>query len=260
MLNEVQADLNTRDYIETVSRCVTGIAGDSLLGLYATGSIAFDDYESTRSDVDLLGVVHGSLTSHQREALRRDLAHDQLPCPAKGPEIGLVSVSMAASPPRRPHVQFAMATGHTWHLAVGGQEEDAESILHFAICRAAGLPLIGPPAESVFGSVPREWVLEELDAMLKWHTTEIMDPYHDPLGQFSTLNACRAWCYAETGRFCSKSAGGQWLLQRDPDRVLISTALANRAGRCQSAADGQAILAFLAEARAILRGSDAGSR
>ena len=173
------------------------------------------------------------------------LEHGRFPCPAHGLDFSLVTADVAASPPRKPPYEFAMSTGHTWRCEVQDGDEDGEFVLHFAICRQAGVPLLGPVPQEAFGAVRRDWLLEELEGNLRWHGKHIFDLYHDPLGQFSTLNACRAWYFVEHDAFCSKTEGGLWVLSQNPDHSLVAAALANRSGETNDTPERRQIEEFL---------------
>jgi len=248
----LKTDTEVTAYLDTVSSILTHVTGNSVLALYATGSLAFDDFARSRSDIDLLGVTRRPLRKSQIEMIQRELDDNRLPCPAKGLDFALLTVEVAASPARVPRVDFAMSTGHTWKLEIECGEEDGEFVLHCAICRQSAFPLIGPAPESVFGPMPRQWVLEELDTVLHWHADMALHPYHDPLGQFSILNACRAWYFVEHNCFCSKTEGGRWLLSRDPTHELVQTALGNRSGRTSRSPERRAIQSFLQQVRDIV--------
>lgn len=111
-----------------------------------------------------------------------------------------------------------------------GRPGDPDLVLHYAICRAAGLLVGGDPRpREVFGSVPRRIVLERLVDELAWAVE------HAP-SEYVVLNACRAWRYAQEGDLVSKVDGGRWALEqplRPSYAPLISAAL----GRQTAASD-----------------------
>lgn len=253
MPNPMKTDAETSVYLDAVATVLTRVLGDSLVAVYASGSLAFDDFERERSDIDLLAVARTPLNAHQRHGIREALEHRRLPCPAKGLDLALVTSAVAVSPPRRPRFDLALSTGHTWRFEVEDDQDSGELVLHLAICRQAGVPLLGPASAPIIGPVPRQWVLEELDAVLLWHAARIFDAYHDPLGQFSTLNACRAWYFAVNDRFCSKATGGEWVLARNPENEVVAAALDNRSGRATRQPDQRAVEQFLGDVRGRLR-------
>ncbi|MFC1735725.1 aminoglycoside adenylyltransferase domain-containing protein [Candidatus Hydrogenedentota bacterium] len=117
---------------------------------------------------------------------------------------------------------------------------------------AFALPLCGPPPGEVFGAVPRDWLLDELAENLHWHERHIFDPYHDRLGQFTTLNACRAWYFVECNVFCSKTDGGRWVLSRNPELSLVAAALANRVAAARETPEREEIEALLQQVCGII--------
>jgi streptomycin 3"-adenylyltransferase len=222
----MKCDSQTTAYLDDIKATLRRIAKGNLLGLYATGSLGFGDYVRGRSDIDLLGVLRQPLAGETKCELKEQLAHDRLSCPAHGLDFAMVVADVAAFPSRRPLRDFGISTGHTWKTETSDGEE--EDLLHFAICRQCAIALEGPAPREVFGSVPQDWLLEEMSAGLRWHAGKIFDSYHDPLGQFSTLNACRAMYFMEHKVFCSKTDGGRWVLSREPDNRVVAVALANR--------------------------------
>ena len=82
----------------------------------------------------------------------------------------LTKAEAARPDARSPRFQLHLTTsGHAGMLrAVDGRdrEGDRDLIVHFAVCRAAGVALIGPPAEGALASIAdpvlRQAILDEV--------------------------------------------------------------------------------------------------
>jgi Domain of unknown function (DUF4111) len=130
-----------------------------------------------------------------------------------------------------------------------------ELLVTFATKRATGHTLFGPRPEELFTPVPRDWLTRALIGILEWHQAKVLDPFHDHQGPYSILNACRAWRSAEQGICCSKTEGGDWVLARQPDNVLVRNALDMRASKNAQASTVEEVSAFLKIVKAKCRES-----
>ncbi|QYK52917.1 MAG: DUF4111 domain-containing protein [Fimbriimonadaceae bacterium] len=149
----------------------------------------------------------------------------------KGIELCLVKPSEFKVPKRVPTYEFGISIGGSWRTEEHGPGEDSELLIHFEIARQHGIDLFNSlqlVPEGVFSPIPKEWILEELRKGIEWHLTKLGDHYHDPFGRNSTLNACRALRFKQTGDLVSKSQGGEWYLQAFPENDLVKIALDNR--------------------------------
>lgn len=80
---------------------------------------------------------------------------------------------------------------------------DPDLAAHFTVARAVGLTLWGPPAESMFGPVPRA---AYLDSIRQDVGTACSDIRRTPAS--TTLNLCRTLAFAQEGLVLSKEQGG----------------------------------------------------
>ena len=88
---------------------------------------------------------------------------------------------------------------------------DPDLAAHFTVARAVGLTLWGPPAESMFGPVPRA---AYLDSIRQDVGTACSDILRTPAS--TTLNLCRTLAFAQEGLVLSKEQGGLWAACRLP--------------------------------------------
>jgi hypothetical protein len=227
-------------YPAAVAAGLTRVLGPALVGLYLHGSGALGGWSAERSDVDLLGVVARPLDRPAKRAISARLHHPSLTCPAPaGLELSLVTAAVAADPPRRPPFELHLATGPSPQTHLGGPAAaDPDLLLHFAVCRRAGVAVAGPDPVEVFTEPPRDWLLERALAELRWAIRH---------GGFAhrVLTACRAWRYLEDDVLSSKVDAGRWARLRlagEPEEVppgagaLVDAAVAAQLGHAPAPA------------------------
>ena len=119
--------------------------------------------------------------------------------------------------------------------------------MHYAVSRAAGISVYGPPPLEVFGEVPRATILDYLDGELRWGLEHAPEAY-------AVLNACRAQVYLTDGRIVSKVAGAGIVRERGsgPDEVIAS-ALAQHRGEVAARRPGPDATEFALTVAAGLR-------
>jgi hypothetical protein len=215
-------------YLNDVTRICREILQDNLVGIYAQGSIALDDFQDGLSDFDLMTVVKRPLPVEQSRQLAEALDHSRTPVPAEGMEMVVVTERAARKLKPCPRYEMWMYTGAEWpevELELG--KYDCELLIFYSIVLQCGKTLFGPPPTEVFSKPPREWVLKTMAEVLEFYMERQMDSWWDPMGRNSVLNACRTWRYAETGSFSSKGLGGEWVLSREHWQPVLD-ALQNR--------------------------------
>lgn len=217
----------TRSYGAAVAHELAVVRGAQLLGVYLHGSAVLGGWRSAVSDVDLLVLLNHGVTASTVQALATAAASTIERCPGTGLELSFVTRQSAASP-RAPWPFVAHVAGSPTGpptVVLGDQREgDPDLRLHYAVTRAAGVALLGPPAVEVVGLIPRSTVLAAMAEELSWGLQHASMHY-------TLLNACRAVAYAVDGRLISKLAGGQWALQRQTGPVeRIERALAAQVG------------------------------
>jgi Domain of unknown function (DUF4111) len=210
-------------YALKVASATAAASGSQLAGVYLHGSAVLGGFDARRSDVDILAVCDGPMTSAQQRAVADALSEQRLSCPGHGLEFSMVTLQVAQHPVAEPAFELHLTTAPEDTKVIDGHQcgGDPDLVLHFAVCRRAGR-LIGPglPAAEVFGPVPGDLVVAQLAAELRWGAEHTPDEY-------AVLNACRAWRFAVDGALVSKIDGGQWALGRTlgPEQELIKIAL-----------------------------------
>lgn len=222
-------DADLEAYLAMLVRALRDVLQHGLVGLYLVGSTAQDD-RVLNSDIDILGVVSSPLSKAQKSRLARRLDHARMPVPASGLDLLLVQLESTTTPAARPAHEFWFFTGAGRPTEIEMEGSTSEHLIVFEACRAYGRSLIGPSASEVFAPLETSNVVRALRDLLAWHKLHLLDRFHDPHGDNSVLNACRVWHYIEEGALCSKSAGGQWALAREPSNAVVRTSLRNRQG------------------------------
>ena len=233
-----------KEYTNQLAQKLQETLGDNLIGLYQTGSSSLDDFQSS-SDLDVIGVVSEEMKDGEKDTLMEILDHKNFPCPAKGLDLVIVTEQSVKNPVEEPYYDFRFSTGGSWEVETEIEGKAKEMLILFELCRRNGVCLFGEKPESLFDPVNRSHLIEALIDGLEWHQTEILDPFHDPYGQYSVLNACRALAFVRTDQFLSKTKGAEWFLENEPDNQLVRNALKIRKGQKKDCPDKQEIDAFL---------------
>ena len=220
-------DPDADTYLGRLAVAAERILGPRLVGVYVANSGARRDYLPGRSDLDVEVVVTETLDAITKEALFEAFRHRSLPCPAPRLELVVYRRDVVAAPGPRPSWELNLNTGTAIPDHVSTDPADDPShwfVLDLAAAAERAVTVVGPPASSVFGAVPRPVVLDALSASREWHAE------HDAAAPNRVLNDCRAWRYVETGSWSSKSGAATWAMDRDPDRELLREAADRRAG------------------------------
>lgn len=196
------------DYLAELTRRLSDVLGDELLGVYAGGSYSLGAYEPGRSDIDVTSVVAGALPPASKRAIVERLRHEALACPARGLELVVYPLATARSGGGEPGFELNLNTGATMPFRVDEQPGEIEGFwfaIDRAILRAHGVPLTGPPAAGLFAPIPLATLIPLLQASIRWHRDSDV-----PLGADTVLNTCRALRFATEGRWSSKREAGTW--------------------------------------------------
>lgn len=236
--------------------CAAGLAaelaallGGGLAGGYLHGSAVLGGWTASRSDVDVLVVLADGLGAGAIEAAGAVLLAVAAQAPGRGLECSAVTASAAAAPgPPWPFLlHVGQEDGRARLIRGQGHPGDPDLLMHYAVVRAAGAAVAGPPPAALIGPVPRPLILEYLAGELEWGLA------HGP-ESYAVLNACRALVYLRTGEIVSKVAGGLAARSRGwgPDGLLAS-ALAQQLGRDPERPPGREAAAFVPRVAAELK-------
>jgi Domain of unknown function (DUF4111) len=237
-------------YLAEVVRVLRTHLGERLVGAYLHGSAVLGGWHPERSDVDVLAVCAAPVDASATDDLAAALSVSSLPCPVEsGLELGLVTAASAASPCAEPPFELDLTTS-----AAAGDKPTlghdrpghADYLMHFAVCRAHGRALAGPPPDEVFGEAPAALLDAAFAGELRWGAANASPTYR-------VLNACRAWRFAAEGALVSKIAGGEWALGRGEGDEAIRAALAHQRGGPARTIDPALVAGIEARATAELR-------
>ena len=212
-------------------RFVAGLGrslGGSLVGAYAGGSIALDDFVPGRSDADVSAVTQRDLTNAEREELAEWVVSTSLEISARGIEFVLYSLRDLDSMPAQTLFQVNVNAGRRMatHIATDAAgEPDFWFPLDIAILRQKGLALAGPASAAVFPELPRTRLLAALVRATEWYGASGDAPS-------AVLAACRALRYSRTDTWVSKSSAGEWARRKLPrHQRTVDLALAAHHGK-----------------------------
>jgi Domain of unknown function (DUF4111) len=239
-------------YVAEIVSVLRAHLGERLVGAYLHGSAVLGGWHAERSDIDVLAVCAAPLEPDTVEELAAALSVRSLPCPVeRGLEFGLVTAASAASPCAKPQFELDLTTS----AAAGdsptlGHDRSghADYLMHFAVCRARGRALAGPPPDEVFARAPTELLDAVFAGELRWGAANASPAYR-------VLNACRAWRFAAERTLVSKVDGGEWAIGRGEGDDAIRAALAHQRGGLMRAIDPALVTGIEARATAELAGA-----
>ncbi len=229
-------------YFEELTRRLLDLIGAPLVGVYLSGSAAFDAMIPGRSDLDVIGVI-GPCPESRVRAVAVACSHRSLPCPARKLELVLYPSAAVGSTP--PTLDWAL------NLNSGAGEErvsfDPRSeprhwfVLDVAIARDHARALVGPPAAEAFAPLERSRVVDAVRVSIAWHRE------HESSSPSAVLNACRGWAWATTGEWLSKPDAARWVADRSEHQGLVRLALAIHRGETRATLRPASVDAFATE-------------
>ena len=217
-----------------LDRQVRSVVGGRLVATILHGSAALGGFVPDRSDVDVLMLIEPpDISAKVLQVLAEQIHVAADGCPGVGLELSLVSTATAARPdppwPFLLHVATQVVDAKTV-LGID-HEGDPDLLMHFAVCRAAGIAVTGPPPDHLIGEIGRDQIFGYLRSELAW-----AGQHADPT--YGVLNACRAWQFAVTGELVSKLDGASWALRVGGPVPTISSAVAAQAGTARDTETG----------------------
>lgn len=217
--------------LEELLTAVQSILGPQFIGLYLYGSLALDDFNPNRSDIDFVVVASDELTDGTVEALA-DM-HAQIAASDSRWAIELEGAYIPLAAIRRhdpaqaqhPHID----RGHHEQLRV--KQLASDWVIQRYVLREHGLTLAGPPIRTLIDPIsPGDLRRATLDILQTWWRPMLTDPkYLDSAGYrvYAVLTMCRMLYTLRLGDVGSKSAGVQWALEVVDGRFSPLIELAN---------------------------------
>jgi streptomycin 3"-adenylyltransferase len=238
-----------RAYAAEVTAELDTVLGGALAGAYLHGSAVLGGWTAERSDVDILFVAADDLSAAAAARASHALIRAADGCPGHGGlESSVVTAGAAARP--GPPWPFVLHVGirDGRQVLYSGQESagDADLLMHYAVCRAAGLTLTGPPPQDAIGVVDRPVILRYLADELAWGLANAPSSY-------AVLNACRGLVYLRHGKLVGKVAGGRAALEdRSGPADVVRQALEQQLARVPERTPGPDAVAFVEQVAATL--------
>jgi hypothetical protein len=226
-----------------------------LQAAYLHGSAALGGWVPGRSDVDMLFVAADGVSSAAVKRMGEVLCEGAGGCPGRELECSVVTVAQARHPaPPWPFVLHVTAgPGKPGRAVRPGRRSlgDPDLLMHYAVCRAAGWPVCGPPPQDLIGVVPRRAILDYFAGELGWGIEHAPEAY-------AVLNACRALIYLTDHKILSKIAGGEAALSRGTGPAeVIERALAQQRGSEPDQPPASDAVSFVLATAAMLRSATA---
>jgi Domain of unknown function (DUF4111)/Nucleotidyltransferase domain len=227
-------------------------AGDQVLAVYLHGSAALGGWVRGRSDVDVLIVTADVTDDASADSMVQAVVAAGLVCQEPGLETSIVTASAARQPgPPWPFLRHVVAGPAGPARVVGPGEAaagDRDLLMHYAVCHAAGLRVLGRPPTELIGPIPRGEILAYLADELAWGLASATESY-------AVLNACRAHAYWSDGAIIAKIAGGETALRRGTGPAnVITRALAQQRGEQSDRRPAPDAIEFVQATAALLRG------
>jgi len=229
----------------------------ALTGAYLHGSAALGGWTAERSDVDILFVAADDLTAAAAARAGQALLRAGDDCPGRGGlECSIVTAGAAARPaPPWPFVLHVGVRDGEKKLYRGQDRAgDDDLLMHYAVCRAAGITLSGPPPQVAIGAVARPRILSYLADELGWGLANAPESY-------AVLNACRAQVYLQQGEIIGKVAGGLAVLDDGSGPAeVVRRALEQQQARAPERPAAPDAVAFVQRVAAALKAGAEGER
>jgi hypothetical protein len=237
-------------YAQNLTDRLRAVPGGQLQAAYLHGSAAMGGWVRGRSDIDLLLVAAARPGSAAVAAIGRALLAAAAVCPGRELECSVVTGAQAGRPaaPWPFVLHVAAGPGSPGRVVRPGPRApgDPDLLMHYAVCRAAGWPVCGPPPGELIGVVPRGAILGYLAGELRWGIAHAPEAY-------AVLNACRALIYLADGQIVSKIAGGEAALRRAAGpAAVIQRALRQQRGSEPDRPPAENAIAFVQAAAAAL--------
>ena len=207
------APAEVREYLERLVERLVATLGDRVIGVYVVGSLALDDYQSGRSDIDVYAVVEKTLTHAEKLAVADNCRHRALACPARRLELVIISAEQARLPSAAPRWEVNLNTGpgEVDHIGLDPLAEPSHwFVLDLALASERGVRLLGPPVHSVITSPSAAHIRRAQTEAVVWYAGRAML-------EESAIAACRAWHWQKTGTFATKRQALGWAATKAAD-------------------------------------------
>lgn len=186
--------------------------GDNIVGLYLSGSLAYGDFVTDRSDIDLQAVVKKPLLKGELELIEslHKKIDERYPAWANRTECSYVPLEVVREilPPKTPRPWWGFDTLHKTALAGN------EWIVNHYFLSKYGIALYGPEFKTLVPNINIEDVRKASarDLFKEWEPKiddkEWLSNSH--YQSYLVLNLCRILCTVVGGRPASKKVAAKW--------------------------------------------------
>jgi gas vesicle protein/predicted nucleotidyltransferase len=219
---------------------LVAILGDSLTGLYVSGSLAVGDFDERSSDIDAVAVIKGPLGRGHLVLI--DAAHhavvDQFPDWDDRLEVLYVDGEELARRGAAAYPSAVLGPGQPFHRPPARTSpSDDEWLLQWRALRESAIALHGPPPGQLVAPISNEQTRERIRKDLqRWpDLIEQSTARHAGWQANAILTVCRGACELATGQTVSKLTAAEWAKTSWPDHAeLIERAIASRSSEIQT--------------------------
>lgn len=205
-------DFKVNSIMDNITNKFSEILGDTLIGIYLHGSVAFGCYNPFESDIDFIVVTKTAPDFEQKKEIISFILDINDSVGGKGIEMSFVL--------ERDCIDFTYPTPYQLHFSeyhkpfyindIDGHIEklqgtDKDLAAHFTVINSVGITLYGKDKEQIFSPVPKEYYLDSIKFDIESARDDILD---NPM--YIILNLCRIYAYMQDNLILSKKDGGKW--------------------------------------------------
>lgn len=211
-MNSQHFDPDVNAVLERLLSDTQAVLGAHFVGLYVHGSLAYGDYDASRSDMDLLVVTSSELPTDIVAALQ--MMHERICASglarARNMEVSYISfAALRRYDPADCHHPALRADG-TFNVDGHG----SEWVIQRYIIREKGVALAGPDPHRLIDPITADDLRRAVRALLEeWWLPQLADPFRlrsDEYQAYAILTMCRMLYTIEHGAVVSKPAAARW--------------------------------------------------
>ena len=230
---ESSLELTAPDVLNSVRDSIVDVAGSSLVGLYAYGSLVVGGFDAEISDIDLIAILADDPSDEL--SARLETMHDSLagqyPDWAGRIEVVYVAETRMRNPRDEIPRMAVISPGEPFHLVSAGPEW----LLTWYPAREEAVTLIGPPISTIIPEIPLDHFLETVRGRLREFRSGLDDAASLGSCAYTVFTVCRGIYTLEFGRRPSKIRAAEWVADRFPEwAALIESAVGWRRRRWTS--------------------------
>lgn len=201
-------------YLNLLEHKLKSVLKDKLVGLYVHGSFAQGTFKWERSDIDILALVNGNLSTTIKQNLLKVFRELKPHGPQKEIEISFLDANKLKSD-KHPY-QFEFHYSPYWYMNMREKywqintnkiKENPDLAGHIMNLHSKGIVLLGPHIENVFPEIPEKDYIDSLNYDESDAPVNIVD---------TIMNLCRSQYYFTYSELVSKLEGLKWMMNEKP--------------------------------------------